>query len=348
VNIAEFDYDLPPELVAQWPLPERAASRLLCLDGESGALEDRVFSDIGSKLRPDDVLVVNDTRVVKARLAGLKPTGGRVSILIERVLDERTALAQLRASTRMRAGAVIRLADGTDLRVNGGSGSLFEIALDGAGSFWDLMEAQGRVPLPPYVRRADEPIDAERYQTVYAAHPGAVAAPTAGLHFDEDLLRRLREAGVVVTPITLHIGAGTFQPVRSADLEAHRMHSERAMLGPATCRRIIEARARGGRVIAVGTTTVRVLESASRGDGVAPFEGETSLFIYPGFEFRCVDALITNFHLPRSTLLALVSAFAGRENVLEAYRHAVAERYRFYSYGDAMFITRSGGPRGGA
>lgn len=334
----DFHYDLPPELIAQHPLPERTASRLLCLDGRGGAYEDRQFRDLPALLRADDLLVFNDTRVIPARLYGRKESGGAVEFLVERILDAHTALVQARASKPLRAGMKIRVADAADVIVlaheDGFVKLVFrEVALP------DFLYQHGHVPLPPYMQREDEAEDQARYQTVYAKVPGAVAAPTAGLHFDEPLLQALEQLGVRKTFVTLHVGAGTFQPMRVDDIHQHKMHSEQVFVSDAVCHAVAETRRRGGRVVAVGTTAVRSLEAAAAGGALEPFAGETDIFIYPGYRFRVVDALITNFHLPESTLIMLVSAFAGREQVLAAYRHAVAQRYRFFSYGDAMFVT---------
>ncbi len=341
----DFHYRLPAELIAQRPLPERSASRLLCLDGASGALADRSFRDLPALLHPGDLLIFNDTRVIPARLFGRKASGGAVELLVERILDEHHALVQACASKPLRVGMRIRIADVTDASVNGHEGGFFRL------EFADIMLPEflyqhGHVPLPPYVRHADTAEDQERYQTVYAHVPGAVAAPTAGLHFDIALLERLRQGGVNFAYVTLHVGAGTFQPVREENILEHRMHSEQVFVSQAVCAAVLETRGRGGRVVAVGTTAVRSLESAAAaGGGIQPFSGETKLFIYPGFRFQVVDAMLTNFHLPESTLLMLVAAFAGRERILAAYRHAVQQRYRFFSYGDAMYITPSADAR---
>lgn len=334
----DFHYQLPQELIAQHPLAERSASRLLVLDGSTGVFADRHFHDLPALLRPGDLLVFNDTRVIPARLLGRKPTGGEVEFLIERVLDAHQALAQARSSKPLRAGMWIRVADTTDVQVIGREGEFFKLGFP-AATLPDFLYRYGHVPLPPYVQHADTAADRERYQTIYARVPGAVAAPTAGLHFDERLLTELSGRGVRQEFVTLHVGAGSFQPVREDDVLEHKMHSEQAFVSQTVCDAIAETRARGGRVVAVGTTAVRSLETAAADSVLKPFSGETSLFIYPGFRFRVVDALITNFHLPESTLLMLVCAFAGHERVLAAYRHAVAQHYRFFSYGDAMFIT---------
>lgn len=335
---ADFHFELPPELIADYPLPERAASRLLGLNGRSGALRDGRFSDLPTLLAPGDLLVLNDTRVMPARLFGRKETGGKLELLIERVLDERRALAHVRASKSPRPGSRLKLEGGVAARVEGRDGEYFLLAFEGETPLLALLERYGHIPLPPYIRRPDRDSDRERYQTVYARHPGAVAAPTAGLHFDPPLLDALRERGVEQGFVTLHVGAGTFQPVRAERLEEHRMHREYLEVDAALCQRISATRERGGRVVAVGTTVVRALESAARGGVLAPYRGETDIFIYPGYRFAVVDALITNFHLPESTLIMLVAAFAGLEHTMAAYRHAIAQRYRFFSYGDAMFI----------
>ncbi len=332
----DFAYDLPPELIAQQPLAERTASRLLALDGRNGTLRDLKFVDLPSLLRAGDLLVFNDTRVVKARLQAQKASGGKLELLLERVLDERRALFQARASKPLREGGDMTLAGGGAARAVGRHDDLFEIEFD--EPVLGYLARHGEVPLPPYISRTADRADAERYQTVLARVDGAVAAPTAGLHFDAATLDRLARAGVARTLVTLHVGAGTFQPVRVDDLDQHHMHAEWLAVDEAACAAIRATRAAGGRVIAVGTTVVRALETAWRDGEVRSYQGDTRLFIRPGYDFRAVDALITNFHLPESTLLMLVSAFAGFGQVLAAYRHAVRERYRFFSYGDAMFV----------
>jgi S-adenosylmethionine:tRNA ribosyltransferase-isomerase len=335
---SDFHFDLPPELIAQQPPAVRSASRLLVL-GEP--LRDARMTDLPGLLSPGDLLVFNDTRVIPARLYGEKDTGGKVEILVERLIGEREALAQVRASKPPKPGARLGIAgSGATFGVLGREGEFYRLQLDGAPSVLALLEAAGHVPLPPYIDRADAAADRERYQTLFARAPGAVAAPTAGLHFDAALLEAIRARGVDTGTVTLHVGAGTFQPVRVEDLSRHRMHSERFAVGARLCGQIAAARARGGRIVAVGTTVVRTLESVALAGPIAPSEGETGIFITPGFRFQVVDALLTNFHLPESTLLMLVSAFAGRDAVLAAYRHAVAQRYRFFSYGDAMFVPR--------
>ncbi|MFB3063122.1 MAG: tRNA preQ1(34) S-adenosylmethionine ribosyltransferase-isomerase QueA [Gammaproteobacteria bacterium] len=336
MQLADFDYDLPQSLIAQEPPEQRGASRLLCLDGANGALHDRRFADICDLLHAGDLLVLNDTRVIPARLTGHKASGGRCEVLIERVIDGDGATALVRASKAPRTGTRL-IFQGCQAVVEGRDGDLYRLRFDHA--VMDCLAKEGHVPLPPYIQRADQALDRERYQTVYADRPGAVAAPTAGLHFDQAMLDRLVEQGVEQARLTLHVGAGTFQPVRTADIREHRMHAERVEVSEKVCEAVRRTRQRGGRVVAVGTTVVRSLESAAEGGELRSMSGETSLFIYPGYRFRVVDAMLTNFHLPRSSLLMLVSAFAGRAAVLAAYRHAVDNRYRFFSYGDAMFLT---------
>jgi S-adenosylmethionine:tRNA ribosyltransferase-isomerase len=337
---SDFHYDLPERLIAQAPLPERHASRLLCLDGPSGRVEDRRFVDLPDLLDPGDLLVLNDTRVMPARLFGRKASGGRVEILVERVLDPCTALAHVRASKAPKPGGEILVDGGFRCRVRGRREDLFELEFPEGRTVDEVLAAVGHMPLPPYIDRPDRVEDRDRYQTVFARMPGAVAAPTAGLHFDEDLLARLDARGVERAFVTLHVGSGTFQPLRVDDLDHHRMHSEYCEAPPETVAKVRETRARNGRVVAVGTTVVRTLESASLTGELVPYRGETDVFIRPGFRFRCIDAMVTNFHLPESTLLTLVCAFAGHREVLAAYRHAVEREYRFFSYGDAMFVTR--------
>jgi S-adenosylmethionine:tRNA ribosyltransferase-isomerase len=340
-KVADFDFALPPELIAQRPAIERSASRLL--DGRGAAPADRVFRDLPSLLDSGDLLVFNDTRVIKARLYGRKASGGAVEALVERVLPGNEVLVHLRASKSPQVGGTIRFAEAFDSEVlgrGGPDGSLFRLRWPSEPLA--LLETHGHVPLPPYISHADDDDDARRYQTVFAAKPGAVAAPTAALHFDDGVLAALRERGVQTASVTLHVGAGTFQPVRTERLEDHRMHSEWFEVSEATVAAVAAARERGGRVVAVGTTSVRSLESAARGSGrLEPARGETDIFITPGFEFRVVDALLTNFHLPKSTLMMLVAAFAGRAHVMALYRHAIEARYRFFSYGDAMLLGRA-------
>jgi S-adenosylmethionine:tRNA ribosyltransferase-isomerase len=341
LTLAEFDYPLPPGLIAQHPAAERSAARLL--DGTAALPADRQVRDLPALLRPGDLLVFNDTRVIKARLLGRKASGGAVEALAERVLPPTDVLAHLRASKSPRPGSVLRFADAFDAQVLGRAGpddALFRLRFPAEPLA--LLERHGHVPLPPYIDHADTADDAARYQTVFAARPGAVAAPTAALHFDAALLAALAARGVGQAAVTLHVGAGTFQPVRVQNIAEHRMHSEWFEVGAATVAAIAATRAAGGRIVAVGTTTLRALESASRGGTLAPLQGETEIYIRPGFEFRAVDVLLTNFHLPRSTLLMLVSAFAGHAHIRALYRHAVESGYRFFSYGDAMLLQRAG------
>jgi S-adenosylmethionine:tRNA ribosyltransferase-isomerase len=335
--LSDYDFDLPPELVAQTPLAERSASRLLHV--EQHALADRAFTDIVDLLSPGDLLVFNNTRVLKARFLGVKETGGKVEALVERVLDARTVHAQLRASKSPPPGTRIRLAEAFDVVVGERAGEFFTLTFP--DDVFELIEAHGRLPLPPYIEHAADAHDEERYQTVYAREPGAVAAPTAGLHFDAPLLQRLQERGVRMAYITLHVGAGTFQPVRVENLAEHQMHSEWYTISQDTVDAVAETRAAGRSVVAVGTTSLRALESASQGGQLVAGSADTRLFITPGYRFHTVNRLITNFHLPKSTLLMLVSAFAGYDTMRAAYRHAIEQRYRFFSYGDAMLLTCS-------
>ena len=334
----DFHFDLPPELIAQTPLDVRSDSRLLVLDTASATRSDRRIRDLPELLAPGDLLVFNDTRVLPARLFGRKETGGAVEILIERITGSHAAIAQLGVSKKPREGAPIMLADGSIARVVGREGEFFRLQFESAEPLEKLLPRLGRMPLPPYITRATDAADDERYQTVFARESGAVAAPTAGLHFDAALLAALALRGIQSGHVTLHVGAGTFQPMRAERIEDHVMHREWLNVGAELVEKIRRTRERGGRVVAVGTTVVRALESATRDGVLEPFAGETRIFIFPGYRIRSVDALLTNFHLPESTLLMLVSAFAGREFILDAYRHAVEQRYRFFSYGDAMLI----------
>ena len=336
MQAADFDYELPPELIAKYPAPERRGSRLMIVGPASDELHDRRFEDLPDFLRPGDLLVFNDTRVMKARLCGQKASGGRVEILLERILSPHKATAKIRASKSPGPGSHIHLQGGIAVEVTGRDGEFFR--LEFSQPVAEVLDAIGEVPLPPYLGRPAEPVDRERYQTVYARERGAVAAPTAGLHFDEALLQQTLDAGVHHAFVTLHVGAGTFQNLRQEEILANRLHAERVRVPSETCEAIARTRSGGRRVFAVGTTSVRALESASAGGELRPFDGETDMFILPGYRFRSVDALLTNFHLPRSSLLMLVAAFAGTERILSAYRHAVAERYRFFSYGDAMLV----------
>jgi S-adenosylmethionine:tRNA ribosyltransferase-isomerase len=338
-SIDDFDYELPPELIAQHPGETRSGSRLLCVGPDP--IADRRFSELPQLLAPGDLLVFNDTQVIKARLFGKKETGGHLEVLIERVLSEHEALAQVHAGRAAKPGSTLQLVDGLKVRVLGRVDEFYHLRFPEGASVHELLERHGRVPLPPYITHTPDAGDERRYQTVYARSAGAVAAPTAGLHFDEPLLAALAGRGVEFAYVTLHVGAGTFQPVRVKNLAEHRMHGERYEIPAATAAAIERTRKRDGRIVAVGTTTVRCLETSAAAHG-APVAGaaETELFITPGFEFRVVDRLITNFHLPRSTLLVLVSAFAGIEPIRRAYRHAIEQRYRFYSYGDAMLVDK--------
>jgi S-adenosylmethionine:tRNA ribosyltransferase-isomerase len=334
----DFDYHLPRELIAQMPLAQRSASRLLCFDKTTGDLSDRRFSELPGLLAAGDLLVFNNTEVIPARLFGKKDSGGRVEVLVERLLNQQECLAQVRASKSPKAASLLILEDGSELQVLGRVDSFFHLKAVG-GDLMGLLKDLGHMPLPPYITREDTDSDRRRYQTIFAEAPGAVAAPTAGLHFDRDLLEQLKRRGIESATVTLHVGAGTFQPVRADNIEDHHMHAEWLDVPASACDAIAATRARGGRVIAVGTTAVRSLETAAQDGQLAPFTGDSRIFIYPSFRFRVVDAMITNFHLPESTLLMLVSAFAGREHTLAAYRHAVEQQYRFFSYGDAMLIA---------
>ncbi|MSR13075.1 MAG: tRNA preQ1(34) S-adenosylmethionine ribosyltransferase-isomerase QueA [Gammaproteobacteria bacterium] len=337
---SDFHYELPSELIAQRPTTSRSGARLLTLDGPSGRIADRQVSDLVELLQPGDLLIFNDTRVIPARLFGHKESGGRVEVLVERIVTNTSALAHIRASKAPKAGSRLRFAANVALEVKAKrEEGLYEVNTVDDRTITSILEAFGHVPLPPYITRAEEGFDHERYQTIYAKHPGAVAAPTAGLHFDEPLLVALAARGVARAFVTLHVGAGTFQPVRAERLEEHQMHAEWLEVSDETCQMIAVARARGGRIVAVGTTSVRALETAAHAGRLAPYRGDTRLFITPGYQFQVVDCLLTNFHLPESTLLMLVAAFAGYESVVATYRHAVAARYRFFSYGDAMWVT---------
>ena len=352
----DFHYHLPPQLIAQHPPPRRGASRLLALDGASGAVSHHDFNELHDFLRAGDLLVLNDTRVIPARLWGRKATGGKVELLIERVTGSHTAFVHIRSSKSPAPGAVIHLCAAAaaepgpyQLIVTGREGDLFCVSSAPGLALADILSDIGHMPLPPYIEREDVGADSERYQTVYARRDGAVAAPTAGLHFTEAMLVELAARGIRQVAITLHVGAGTFQPVREEDPSLHHMHSEFVEVSADVCVAVRDTRAQGGRVIAVGTTAVRALESASLATGqTQPFCGDTDIFIYPGYHFRSVDAVITNFHLPESTLLMLVSAFAGREHIMAAYAQAIAAQYRFFSYGDAMFITANPKAQGSA
>ena len=340
MRTSDFDFDLPEALIAQFPAAERTASRLLRVDGNSGAVHDAAFSDLPQFLRAGDLLVFNDTRVIKARLLGQKDSGGKVEVLVERVLDAHRALAHIRSSRSPKAGALLRLAEAIDVEVLGRQGDLFELRFPGDTPLFELLDRHGSLPLPPYITHSPDTVDDERYQTVYARQPGAVAAPTAGLHFDQGLLQKLEQMGVQTAFVTLHVGAGTFQPVRVEDPTQHVMHSEWYDMPQSTVDKIQATRQRGGKITAVGTTALRALESAARSGELVAGSGDTDIFITPGYRFRVVERLLTNFHLPRTTLIMLVSAFAGADNIRHAYQHAIAQQYRFFSYGDAMLIER--------
>ncbi|SFO39153.1 tRNA preQ1(34) S-adenosylmethionine ribosyltransferase-isomerase QueA [Nitrosospira briensis] len=348
MKIQDFDFELPPELIAQFPAEQRASCRMLHLEGPTGGLRDTVFADLPHYLRAGDVMVFNNTRVIKARLYGVKDSGGRVEVMVERVLDTHRVLAVIRASHSPKPGSKLFLADAIEVTVLAHEHGFYTLHFDHETAVIELLERYGNLPLPPYISRPATQADEARYQTVYATQSGAVAAPTAGLHFDENMLKRLTEMGVVIAHVTLHVGSGTFQPVRMENIADHRMHKEIFYVPPQTVDSIRQAKAGGGRVLAVGTTSLRALEAAAAsiegidgsGGELKPGRGETDIFITPGYRFRVVERLLTNFHLPRSTLLMLVSAFGGLENIRRAYRHAIDERYRFFSYGDAMLIER--------
>ncbi|WP_298439842.1 tRNA preQ1(34) S-adenosylmethionine ribosyltransferase-isomerase QueA [uncultured Ferrimonas sp.] len=346
--VADFQFDLPDELIARYPTEERRASRLLHLDGDSGALNDGQFPDLLELVRPGDLMVFNNTRVIPARVFGQKASGGKFEMLVERVLDSKRVMAHVRCSKSPKPGNQLHFEQDVTATMVERHDALFEIEFNGDETVLSILDRIGHMPLPPYIDRPDEGADRERYQTVYNQRPGAVAAPTAGLHFDDAMLATLKEKGVNTAYVTLHVGAGTFQPVRVDKIEDHHMHSEYAEVDQAVVDAILRTKANGGRVIAVGTTSVRSLESAAQearrhGELLAPFASETSIFLYPGKQFHIVDAMVTNFHLPESTLIMLVSAFAGQDQTMNAYKHAIANGYRFYSYGDAMFVTRRDG-----
>ena len=339
MNKSDFFYDLPQPLIAQAPLPERSASRLLSLSGESGEIRDLMFTDLPNLLKPGDLLVFNDTKVIPARLFGQKATGGKVELLIERIMDKRHALAHIRASKSPMPGSELLMDGMHRLLVIGKEDDLYRVeSLE--RDIADILAEVGHIPLPPYIERADGEEDRDRYQTVFARQPGAVAAPTAGLHFDETMLAQLEAMGIETVYVTLHVGSGTFQPLRVENLDDHIMHEEFCEIDEMAVNKIQTVRNRGGRVVAVGTTAVRTLETAAISGQLKAFKGETRLFIKPGFQFNCVDAMLTNFHLPESTLLTLVCSFAGYSQTMEAYAHAVKQEYRFFSYGDAMFVTQ--------
>ncbi|MCA6940775.1 tRNA preQ1(34) S-adenosylmethionine ribosyltransferase-isomerase QueA [Pectobacterium polaris] len=346
MRVADFSFELPESLIAHYPQAERSGCRLLSLDGPTGNLTHGVFTDLLDKLNPGDLLVFNNTRVIPARLFGRKASGGKLEVLVERVLDDHRVLAHVRASKAPKPGTELLLGDDESVKATMAArhDALFELHFDDSRDVLSILNDIGHMPLPPYIDRPDEDADRELYQTVYSQRPGAVAAPTAGLHFDEPMLAALREKGIDMAFVTLHVGAGTFQPVRVDTIEDHIMHAEYAEVPQDVVDAVLACKARGNRVIAVGTTSVRSLESAAQASQnavIEPFFGDTKIFIYPGYHYRIIDALVTNFHLPESTLIMLVSAFAGYQNTMSAYRQAVAEQYRFFSYGDAMFITHN-------
>lgn len=342
MRVTDFSFDLPDELIARYPMAQRTASRLLTLDGNSGALADKQFTDLLGMINPGDLMVFNNTRVIPARLFGQKASGGKLEILVERMLDDKRILAHVRSSKSPKVDSIIHLDGGYEMKMAARHDALFELQLLSDLTILEVLEAVGHMPLPPYIDRPDEDADKERYQTVYNQNPGAVAAPTAGLHFDDAMLEALKAKGVNIAFVTLHVGAGTFQPVRVDNVLEHKMHSEWANVPQDVVDLIAQTKAAGKRVVAVGTTSVRSLESAARASAgeLKAFSGDTDIFIYPGYQFQIVDAMITNFHLPESTLIMLVSAFAGFDHVMAAYKHAITQKYRFFSYGDAMFVTK--------
>ncbi len=345
MKLSDFSYHLPSQLIAQQALPDRAASRLLVVHNtanDSASCDDKLFSDLIELIQPDDLLVFNNTRVIPARLYGKKSTGGKIEVLVERLLSEHLLLAHIKSSKSPKEGAILTLEDKINVEVVARQGALFELKVLNKSPLLELLEQYGHIPLPPYIERADTVDDRERYQTVFATKSGAVAAPTAGLHFTTELLAQLAQKGVQTAQVTLHVGAGTFQPVRVENLEEHTMHSEWVEVDATVCKAVADCKKRGGKVIAVGTTSVRSLESAAQDGELKPFSGDTRLFITPGYQFKVVDRMITNFHLSESTLLMLVSAFSGYKTIKHAYQHAITEEYRFFSYGDAMYLTLRG------
>lgn len=342
MRVTDFSFDLPDELIARYPMAQRTASRLLTLDGNTGTLADKQFTDLLEMINPGDLMVFNNTRVIPARLFGQKASGGKLEILVERMLDDKRILAHVRSSKSPKVDSIINLDGGYEMKMAARHDALFELELLSDLTILEVLEAVGHMPLPPYIDRPDEDADKERYQTVYNQNPGAVAAPTAGLHFDDVMLEALKAKGVNIAFVTLHVGAGTFQPVRVDNVLEHKMHSEWANVPQDVVDLIAQTKAAGKRVVAVGTTSVRSLESAARASEgeLTAFSGDTDIFIYPGYQFQIVDAMITNFHLPESTLIMLVSAFAGFDHVMVAYQHAITQKYRFFSYGDAMFVTK--------
>ena len=342
MRVTDFSFDLPDELIARYPMAQRNASRLLTLDGNTGTLADKQFTDLLGMINPGDLMVFNNTRVIPARLFGQKASGGKLEILVERMLDDKRILAHVRSSKSPKVDSIIHLDGGYEMKMAARHDALFELELLSDLTILEVLEAVGHMPLPPYIDRPDEDADKERYQTVYNQNPGAVAAPTAGLHFDDAMLEALKAKGVNIAFVTLHVGAGTFQPVRVDNVLEHKMHSEWANVPQDVVELIAQTKAAGNRVVAVGTTSVRSLESAARASQgeLKAFSGDTDIFIYPGYQFQVIDAMVTNFHLPESTLIMLVSAFAGFDHVMAAYQHAITQKYRFFSYGDAMFVTK--------
>ena len=341
MQLSQFDFNLPKQLIANYPTEQRGQSRLLLLNTAMQTCQHGQFTDLQRVLNPGDLLVLNDSKVIPARLFGEKATVGKIELLVERVLDEHHVLTHIRASKAPKSGMRLRLENAIDAEVLERQDDLFRVVFQHEQTVMHLLQQYGHIPLPPYIERQSEHFDQERYQTVYAKQEGSVAAPTAGLHFDKDFLQQLNQQGIEQTYVTLHIGAGTFQPVRTQEIKQHVMHQEYVEVTTETCEKIQKTRAQGGRIIAVGTTAVRCLETAAQSGEIKPFQGETRLFIYPGYQFHCVDALLTNFHLPQSSLLMLVCAFGGYELVMQAYQQAIQQKYRFFSYGDAMFLYRS-------
>jgi S-adenosylmethionine:tRNA ribosyltransferase-isomerase len=339
MKLTEFDYKLPNNLIAHYPNKNRSASRLLLLDRKTNTIQHKHFYDLVDLISPNDLLIFNDSRVIPARLFGNKETGGKIEILIERILDKYHALAHIKASRAPKPNSIIHLANSINLKATSRQQNLFALQFPHQHPVMQTLASLGHIPLPPYIKRADETLDHERYQTVYARHDGSVAAPTAGLHFDNELLQKLINKGIDFSFVTLHVGAGTFQPIKTSNIKQHHMHAELIKVTPEVCDQINTTKNRGGRIIAVGTTSVRCLETAAKNGKLQPYYGETDIFIYPGFCFQCVDAMITNFHLPKSTLLMLVCALAGRDKIMHAYDIAIKNQYRFYSYGDAMMIV---------
>lgn len=338
MKLSDFNFNLPEELIARYPLEKRSASRLLCLDKTTGVVTHRHFTDLLELISPNDLLVCNNSRVIPARLFGTKESGGKIEMLVERILDDHRILAQIRASKSPKPQSYLLFSNDARFKVLGRADDLYELECQSTQPVLHVIETIGEIPLPHYFHRTPEASDIERYQTIYAQNKGSVAAPTAGLHFDEEMFSELKRQGVEINFVMLHVGAGTFASVRVDQIDQHKMHAEYIEVSAALCEQVKKTKARGGRVIAVGTTSARCLETASRSGVIEPYSGDTDIFIYPGFQFQCVDALITNFHLPCSTLLMLVTAFGGYQNVMSAYQQAVQEKYRFYSYGDAMFV----------